>query len=78
MEWKYDAVTVQIAFVAMIKFLEHQYQLTKSDDLGALLGGLRLLRDGGPMDPAFKDDWLHAIEDARQFVATQFPDSRTS
>ena len=52
------------AYLAMFAFLEHRYDMTKSDDLGSLLGSMALLRDGGTADPAVWNDWLNAIERA--------------
>lgn len=52
------------AYAAMFAFLEKRYQLTESDDLGALLGAMSLLPDGGTADPAIWEDWLNAIEEA--------------
>jgi hypothetical protein len=45
----------------MFAFLEHRYDLSKSDDLGALLGSLSLLPDGTPGDPAVTSDWSTAV-----------------
>ena len=54
----------QEAYAAMFAFIEHQYTMTKSDDLGALLGSMSLLPDGATVDPAIWDDWCKAIEKA--------------
>lgn len=51
------------AYAAMFAFLEHRYRLTDSDDLGALLGSMSLLPDGGTADPAIWEDWLNAIKE---------------
>jgi hypothetical protein len=52
------------AYVAMFAFLEHRYRLTKSDELGTLLGSMSLLPDGGTADPALWGEWLSAIREA--------------
>lgn len=45
----------------MYAFLEQVYRRTGSDDLGALLGGMSLLKDGGTADPAAWEDWEEAV-----------------
>jgi len=59
-----DCLTLEQAFCAMFYFLENEYFMTKSDDIGALLGSLNwLLWDApGPADPAAWEDWLEAVE----------------
>jgi hypothetical protein len=57
-----EKLTEKQAFLAMIEFLDTYYQQTKSDDIGALLGGLQLLEDGKPADPAMWYDWLQSVE----------------
>ena len=52
-------------YAAMYAFLEHRYNLTQSDDLGALLSQMSLLPDGGTADPALWHDWQRAIKVAR-------------
>ena len=44
------------AYRAMVLFLERQYALGASDQLGALLGAMALLEDGSPADPALAKD----------------------
>lgn len=51
-------------FEAMRIFLEAFYERTHSDDVGALLGDLRLQSDGKPMDPAAWSDWMEAVTKA--------------
>jgi len=53
-------VTIQQAYKIMFVFLERIYEQTKSDELGALLGGFSLLPDGGTADAAAWEDWLEA------------------
>ncbi len=46
----------------MFAFLDEYYNLTKSDDIGGLLGSMALLDDGHPADPAMLQEWLDAID----------------
>ncbi len=57
-------LTAEQAYRAMVLFLERQYALAGSDQLGALLGGMALLDDGSPADPALAKDWQEAVRDA--------------
>lgn len=50
------------AYIAMHAFSENYYKQTKSDDVGALLGGMSLLSDGKTIDPAYESEWKDAIE----------------
>jgi hypothetical protein len=50
------------AYAAMFHFLEQLYLRTKSDELGGLLGGMSILQDGSPIDPAIGKDWRDAVE----------------
>ncbi|MEL6302450.1 MAG: hypothetical protein AAFV47_11045 [Pseudomonadota bacterium] len=50
------------AFLAMYSFLEAEYELTKSDDLGGLLGSMSLLADGSTADPAIWSEWENACD----------------
>lgn len=59
-------MTEQQAYAAMFHFLEQIYERTKSDDLAGLLGGMSLLTDGSPADPAITNDWHDAVEYALQ------------
>ena len=58
------SVTPRQAYSAMYIFLEEYYQLTKSDDIGGLLGSMSLLPDGGSADPAILEDWSVALSKA--------------
>lgn len=51
-----DKITVKTAFAAMYLFLENEYRLTNSGEIGGLLGGMSLLVEGGTADPAVWDD----------------------
>jgi len=59
-----NTLTSEIAFKAMYSFLDNYYQLTKSDDVGGLLGSMSLLSDGSSADPAIKEEWEEAVEKA--------------
>jgi len=50
------------AYLAMFAFLENEYEMTKSDDVGAMLGSMSFLKDGNTADPAAWNDWLEAIK----------------
>jgi hypothetical protein len=54
------------AYAAMFAFLEEIYQRTESADLGALLGGMSLLKDGGTADPAAWADWEAAVRKVKE------------
>lgn len=45
----------------MLTFLDTFYRKNKSDELGALLGSMSLLRDGLPADSAYAKDWYTAV-----------------
>lgn len=49
----------------MYAFLEALYKRTESDNIGSLLGDLSLLPDGGPADPAARDDWPKVVIEAK-------------
>jgi hypothetical protein len=53
------------AYAAMYEFLVDYYERTKSDDVGALLGGMSLLADGNPADPAIWSDWMTSVAKAK-------------
>ena len=54
------------AYLAMFDFLEQRYESTRSDDIGALLGSMSLLNDGGTADPALWSDWLTSVQKAQR------------
>ena len=54
------------AYMAMFAFLEHQYELSASDDIGALLGAMSILQDGSTADPAIAEDWSNALSKAER------------
>ena len=55
---------IKTAYLAMYHFLDQYYQMTKSDDVGSLLGDMSLLQDGRPADAAYWNDWLEAVKKA--------------
>ena len=55
-------LTTQEAYLAMYEFLGELYRRTKSDELGALLGGMSFLADGETADPAAWKDWLKCVQ----------------
>ena len=50
------------AFQAMYLFLSNYWESTKSDEIGALLGGLSLLSDGTAADPAYSNEWKKSVQ----------------
>jgi hypothetical protein len=62
-------LTVYQAYLAMYKYLEELYRLTKSDDLAGFLGGMSLLPDGQPADPAVWTDWNRIVQEVIQHGA---------
>lgn len=60
-------LTMEQAYRAMFHFLEHEYGMTKSDDIGGLLGSMdwTIWKDHPyPADPAAWEDWEDAVEKA--------------
>jgi hypothetical protein len=57
-------MTEKQAYAAMFHFLEQLYKRTQSDELGGLLGGMSMLEDGSPADPAIFTDWQEAVQHA--------------
>jgi hypothetical protein len=60
-----DTITIKQAYAAMYSYLQALYDTTGSDDLGGLLGSMSLLADGSPADPGVWEDWMRAVEQAR-------------
>ena len=54
-------LTEKEAYKAMYAFLEQVYNLTKSDDIGGLLGDMSFLPEGNTADPAIWHDWLKCV-----------------
>jgi hypothetical protein len=61
-----DTLTLKEAYAAMYEYLKQQQDLMASDELGGLLGGMSLLADGMPADPAVWADWMTAVRKAQQ------------
>ncbi len=63
-----ETLTIRQAYDAMVLFLEHWYELTKSDDVALLLSGLNLAwldpstGEQWTADPAFWDDWMKCVQ----------------
>ena len=57
-----DVLTADQAYRAMLYFLELYYNSTRDDGIGALLGGMAILEDGKPADPALWVEWLKAVD----------------
>ena len=60
-----DTLSKMEAYAAMYGFLKAIYERTRSDELGALLGGMSLLNDGGTADPGVWQDWEVAVRKVR-------------
>jgi hypothetical protein len=58
------------AYEAMFSFLEELYERTHYDEIGALLGQIQMMSDGGSADPAMWHDWLRCV---RQVLAKDGP-----
>ena len=65
MQPKQDHLSDREAFDAMSLFL-NRYAEQAGDDLVTLLGGLQLMKDGEPTDPAAWSDWLSCVSDVKQ------------
>jgi len=48
----------------MFAFLEEEYRLSPSDEIGGLLSSMSLLPDGFPADPAVAEQWSKAVQAA--------------
>ncbi|MDQ1813813.1 hypothetical protein RBA41_10900 [Massilia sp. CCM 9210] len=55
-------LTSQQAYLAMFAFLEEEFKLTGSDEIGSLLGGMSLLANGDPVDLAVIEQWNLAVQ----------------
>lgn len=72
-------LTVEQAYRAMFYFLEHEYDLTKADELGGMLGSLSWEITGGhgPADPGAWSEWLEAVQKALARTENAAPPSST-
>jgi hypothetical protein len=59
-------LTKKEAYLAMFAFLENEYEMSKSDDIGGLLSNISLLPDGKSVDPAAWKDWEDAIKKVKE------------
>jgi hypothetical protein len=59
-----ETLTPDQAYLAMFDFLATYFQRGRSEEIGALLGALSQLADGGPADPACARDWATAVKRA--------------
>ena len=59
-------LTEKEAYNAMYQYLVKVQEMTKSDDLGGLLGSMSTLPDGGTADPAVWQEWLECINNAKK------------
>jgi hypothetical protein len=66
-----DKLTDKQAFQAMILFLDDYYARKSSDEIGAILGGLQMIGDGMPADPAAWDDWLKCVRQVLTYWVKQ-------
>lgn len=60
-----EEISIKQAYLAMYSFLDELYSQYGFDQLGGLLGGMRLLPDGLTADEAIWHDWLRCIEKAK-------------
>ena len=70
-----ETLTIRQAFDAMVLFLERQYALDKSDDIGTLLSSLNLQvwADNRTADPAAWNDWMESVQ---QVLMPDTPENR--
>ncbi|MFK8031986.1 MAG: hypothetical protein AB8G18_17280 [Gammaproteobacteria bacterium] len=61
-----ETLTVKQAYLAMYSFLENYYTVTKSDEIGGLLGSMSLLSDGVTADPAISQEWQEAVAKVKE------------
>lgn len=59
-------LSIQEAFFAMYIFLDfHNKSCSNELEVSSVLSDCSILEDGGTADPAMWDDWLDAVEKAR-------------
>lgn len=51
-----------IGYRIFFRYLDYIWNSEEHDWLAALLGGMSLLADGSPADPAYEYDWNNAVE----------------
>ena len=64
-----DKVSVREAYLAMFEYLRRYYERGKSAEIGSMLGGLSLLRDGKSAEPAAMSDYLVSMDAVRRAEA---------
>ena len=52
----------KIGYRIFFRYLDYIWNAEEHDWLGVLLGGMSLLADGCPADPAYASDWDEAID----------------
>ena len=67
-------ITELQGYCLMVQFLDYYYFETYADDVGALLGGMHFLQDGKTADPAFWEDWIEGLYEARGLGKRDFND----
>lgn len=55
-------MTAMEGYLVMFKFWDYIYFKTKSDEVGATLGSMQILEDGGPADAAMWGEWTAALD----------------
>ena len=61
-----EKLTVQQAYLAMVIFLDFQNKSCSNEmEVGQVLGECSITVDGSPADAAMWEDWLDAVEKAR-------------
>jgi len=56
-----DELPMLEAYLTMYAFLSDRWERLPSHALATLLSDMSLLADGGPVDPAIREDWESAI-----------------
>jgi hypothetical protein len=59
-------LTEKEAYAAMYAYLFKVYEMTKSDDLGGLLGSMSTLPFGETADAAVWEDWMECVNNAKK------------
>ncbi|WP_197526547.1 hypothetical protein [Botrimarina colliarenosi] len=57
-------LTPEQAYLSTFAFLEGIYRVTRSNELGTLLGSMLLRAEGGTADPAIAGEWEQAMRQA--------------
>ena len=51
-----------VGYRIFFRYLDYIWNSEEHDWLAVLLGGMSLLADGSPADPAYESDWNNAVE----------------